>query len=168
MNGRSFLIASLAFVVLVIGADFYMPALLSFLRRVAQVKMAEGAARAYSSGSLSIVYVMVPDMETAKTLAKPLVQNKQVACINIIPHVTSIYEWEGQMEESSELVMLMKTATSKVDEISEFIRKNHPYDVAAVVSTKIDNGNPPFLDWISDTVGDKPEPAAKKSRSNDQ
>jgi len=147
-----FIIIPVCLIVLVIGADLYMPVLFSLLRRAAQVKMAEGLSRPYSSGSLSLMYVMVPDMETAKKLAKPLIQKKQAACVNIIPQVTSVYEWEGQIEESSELVMLIKTATHRVDEISTFIRENHPYDVAAALSIKIDNGNPPFLDWITKTV----------------
>merc|ERR1712154_483158 len=167
MSMNRILAASVFCVVLVIGTEVYMPILFSLLRRVAQTKMAEGVSRSYSSGSLSLMYVMVPDMETAKKLAKPLIQNKQAACVNIIPQVTSVYEWEGEIEESSELVMLIKTSTSRVEEISTFIRENHPYDVAAAISIKIDNGNPPFLDWIASTVSDKAEPEAKKKKENE-
>uniref|UniRef100_A0A0B6ZT17 Uncharacterized protein n=1 Tax=Arion vulgaris TaxID=1028688 RepID=A0A0B6ZT17_9EUPU len=53
---------------------------------------------------------------------------------------------------------MIKTLTSKVDNISEFVRQNHPYDCVEVISSKIDNGNPPYLKWISDIVGDKSEP----------
>ncbi|XP_070179834.1 protein CutA homolog isoform X2 [Littorina saxatilis] len=51
---------------------------------------------------------------------------------------------------------MIKTVTSKVDQVSDYVRKNHPYDVAEVISSKIDNGNPPYLKWIADvTMGGK-------------
>ena len=144
-----------------------MPILFSILRRVAQGKMADITARSYMSGTLSLMYVTVPDIKTAKDLARPLIQKKQAACVNIIPQITSIYEWEGKIEEDNEVVMLIKTATSNIDEISTFIRKNHPYDVAAVISVKIDNGNPPFLDWVSNTVKEASELDSEKHPSPD-
>merc|ERR1719483_284448 len=112
------------------------------------------------------MYVTVPDIKTAKDLARPLIQKKQAACVNIIPQITSIYEWDGKIEEDNEVVMLIKTATSNVDEISTFIRKNHPNDVAAVISVKIDNGNPPFLDWVSNIVKEASDLDSKKHPSD--
>jgi len=141
-------------IVLSIGLETYMPLLFSVLRRVSKNKMADAAVRSYVSGSLSLMYVTVPDIQTGKKLARPLIEKKQAACVNIIPQITSVYEWEGKIEEDNEAVMLIKTATSNVDMISKYIREHHPYDVAAAISVKIDNGNPPFLDWVADTVKD--------------
>lgn len=47
---------------------------------------------------------------------------------------------------------MIKTATDKVDAICKFVRENHPYSVAEVISVKIENGNPPYLDWIEQSV----------------
>uniref|UniRef100_A0A2C9M549 Uncharacterized protein n=2 Tax=Biomphalaria glabrata TaxID=6526 RepID=A0A2C9M549_BIOGL len=133
-----------------IGSDLYMPLLLSVLRRV--VTMAELQTRSYTSGTASMAFVTVPNIEVGKKLAGDIVKNKLAACVNIIPQVTSIYEWEDKIQEDSELILMIKTLTVKIDELSEFVRKNHPYDVAEVISAPIENGNPPYLEWISKVV----------------
>lgn len=93
-------------------------------------------------------------MEVAKKLAHGIISNKLAACVNIIPSVTSVYEWEGKIQEDNELLLMLKTQTGKVDDLSKFVRENHPYSVAEVISTPIENGNLPYLKWIHDTVPD--------------
>lgn len=82
-------------------------------------------------------------------------KEKHAACVNIIPGLISVYEWEGKINEDPELLLKIKTATSKVDDVIKYVRENHPYDVAEVISVKIDNGNPPYLKWIDEVVGTK-------------
>ncbi|XP_075971343.1 protein CutA homolog [Anticarsia gemmatalis] len=103
----------------------------------------------------SIAYVTVPNMDVGKTLGRGLVQNKLAACVNIIPQVTSIYEWKGELNEDSELLLMIKTRTSVVDKLTEYVRSNHPYEVCEVISVPIKNGNPPYLKWIGEQVQDK-------------
>lgn len=50
---------------------------------------------------------------------------------------------------------MIKTTTSRVDDLSKFVRDNHPYSVAEVISTPIENGNPPYLKWIGEMVPEK-------------
>ncbi|XP_076441800.1 protein CutA homolog [Babylonia areolata] len=141
----------LLFLILAGTSLYYMLPLFGVFRR-AVTTMADS----YISGSASMAFVTVPNMEVAKKLSHGLVQNKLVACVNIIPGITSVYEWENKVEEDGELLLMMKTMTSKITEVSEYVRNNHPYDVAEVISSKIDNGNPPYLQWISDvTTGGK-------------
>ena len=75
-------------------------------------------------------------------------KQKLAACVNIVPGVTSVYEWEGKIENDDEVLMMIKTRTSTVQTVSKFIRENHPYDVAEVISTSIEQGNPPYLEWL--------------------
>lgn len=107
---------------------------------------------AYEPGKSSIVYVTTPNDESAKRIARALVTEKLAACVNIIPGIQSIYFWEGRINEDAEYLLMIKTATDKVDAISKFVRENHPYSVAEVISVKIENGNPPYLDWIEQSV----------------
>lgn len=97
----------------------------------------------------------MPDEQVAKQLAHGIISNKLAACVNIIPQVTSIYEWEGKTNEDSEVLMMIKTKTSKVDDLVKYVRSNHPYSVAEVISTPIENGNPLYLKWIHESVPDK-------------
>lgn len=148
MPRRAVVFAPVFIFVLIVGVNYYMPLLFSFLRRVAT--MAE--TQRYVSGTASMAFVTVPNMEVAKQLAGEIVQKKLAACVNIIPGVTSVFEWEGKIEEDTELILMIKTLTSKVDELSEYVRNNHPYECAEVISSQIDNGNAPYLQYISQTV----------------
>ncbi|XP_016971685.1 protein CutA homolog [Drosophila rhopaloa] len=116
---------------------------------------AEGES--YQAGSSSVAFVTTPDRETARKLARSIIERKLAACVNIVPQIESIYLWEGKVNEDSECLLMVKTRTSRIDELSKFVRENHPYSVAEVISLPIQNGNPPYLDWIAQTV---PEQAA--------
>ena len=102
--------------------------------------------------SLSLVYVTAPDVKVAKELSHGLIAKKLAACVNIVPGLTSIYEWENKVQEDSEVLMLIKTRTSRVPELTTHIRESHPYKVCEVISTDITSGNQPYLDWILQSV----------------
>lgn len=104
------------------------------------------------AGVHSVAYVTVPDDAVAKRLARGLVENKLAACVNIIPRLTSIYEWEGKIQEESELLLMIKTRTEKVDTLTKYVKENHPYTVCEVISLPIQNGNSDYLKWISEVV----------------
>ncbi|KAI4484564.1 PREDICTED: protein CutA homolog [Polistes canadensis] len=104
------------------------------------------------TGIHSVAYVTVPNVEVAKKLAHDIVKNKLAACVNIIPQVISVYEWENKINEDSELLMMIKTRTDTVDALTDYVKKNHPYTVCEVISLPIQNGNEQYLKWISDTV----------------
>lgn len=106
----------------------------------------------YTAGASSICYVTTPNEESAKKIASDLVSNKLAACVNIIPNIQSVYEWEGKINEDLEYLLMIKTTTENVHELTTYVRENHPYSVAEVISVKIESGNPPYLDWIAKTV----------------
>jgi len=132
---------------IVIGTCFMRGCILGFARRTLTTMAGE-----YVAGSHSMAFVTVPNMEVAKKLSHGIVMGKYAACVNIIPAVTSVYEWEGKVEEDSELILMIKTRTERVADLSQFVRENHPYDVAEVISSKIEDGNAPYLKWIGDIV----------------
>ncbi|XP_073942351.1 protein CutA homolog isoform X2 [Choristoneura fumiferana] len=103
----------------------------------------------------SVAYVTVPNNDAAKALAHGLVKEQLAACVNIIPQVTSVYVWKGEVNEDSELLLMIKTRTSQVDRLTQYVRSNHPYEVCEVISLPIKNGNPPYLKWLGENVPEK-------------
>ncbi|GBC04474.1 hypothetical protein RclHR1_00570030 [Rhizophagus clarus] len=99
-----------------------------------------------------IVFVTCPNEEVAQKLSRGLLQEKLVACVNIIPKVTSLYWWEGKIEESTEQLLMMKTLEKHVNEITNYVNKNHGYTIPEVLSVKVDAGNESYLKWIKDSV----------------
>ncbi|XP_029175765.1 protein CutA homolog [Nylanderia fulva] len=103
-------------------------------------------------GLYSVAYVTVPNDTVAKNLARGLVENKLAACVNIIPQLLSIYEWEGKIQEDPELLLMIKTRTEKIDALTKYVKDNHPYTICEVISLPIQNGNGDYLKWIGDVV----------------
>ncbi|XP_012218463.1 protein CutA homolog isoform X1 [Linepithema humile] len=104
------------------------------------------------AGASSVAYVTVPDDTVAKKIARGLVENKLAACVNIIPQLTSIYEWKGEIQEDSELLLMIKTRTEKIDALTKYVKENHPYTVCEVISLPIQNGNADYIKWINEVV----------------
>ncbi|KAG9472088.1 protein CutA isoform X1 [Eleutherodactylus coqui] len=131
------------------AAVFYMtPPLL----RTVGLRAFSMASEAYKAGSVSAAYVTCPNDTVAKDIARGLVERKLAACVNVIPQITSIFEWKGKIEEDSEVLLMIKTRTSKVSALTEYVRSVHPYEVCEVISVPIEQGNAPYLSWVTDTV----------------
>lgn len=107
---------------------------------------------AHAPGSASIAYVTITDEATAKQLARDLIDANLAACVNIVPSITSIYRWEGKVQEDAESMLLIKTMTSRVPELCAFVRAHHPYEVAEVIAMPIAQGNPPYMQFLQNAM----------------
>lgn len=143
---------SLACMVVGVGAVL-MPSLWAASRRLLSTAMATSAS--YVPGTHSMAFVTAPSQEVAKRIAGGIVKNKLAACVNIIPGIVSVYEWKEEINEDPEVLMMIKTRTSRLEELTKYVRENHPYDVCEVISSKIDQGNQPYLDWLGEIVPEK-------------
>ena len=86
--------------------------------------------------------------EEAAELASKVVQQRLAAWVNIIPGVQSVYSWEGEIHKDPELIMMIKTQTKLLEELTEYVKREHPYDVPEVIATPIFPGNEDYFSWI--------------------
>jgi len=103
----------------------------------------------------SISYVSIDDTSKASSLAHLLVNKRLAACVQVIPKITSVYRWEGKVTEDNELLLMIKSRTSRLKELTDVIVANHPYKICEVVSVPIQHGNPAYLDWVANQVEEK-------------
>jgi periplasmic divalent cation tolerance protein len=81
------------------------------------------------------------------------VKGKLAACVNIIPQVKSIYEWEGKLEEEDEVLLIIKAKNDHIDLLKKAVLANHPYDVPEFISLPIEKGSEAYLKWMNDQIG---------------
>ena len=99
-----------------------------------------------------IVYVTAGSEEEADKLSRGLVEEKLAFCVSALPAVKSTYYWENKLCEDEEILLIIKTRSSKFDSLETWVRKNHSYDVPEVISVPILQGSQPYLKSIDDWV----------------
>lgn len=92
--------------------------------------------------------------EEARTIARHLVDSRMAACVNIVPGVTSIYRWLGEMEESSEWLLIVKTTATAFGHVCQAIAELHSYELPECICLTIDDGSPAYLKWLAESVSD--------------
>jgi len=100
---------------------------------------------------IAIVQVTCPDAATAATIARALVEERLVACANIIGPCRSIYRWEGAVEEADEVVMQFKTAPAHVPATTARIAALHPYALPAIEHWPAETA-PELAGWIAASI----------------
>ncbi len=99
-----------------------------------------------------VFFVTVPNQEVALKIGRTLVEEKVVACANIIPGLTSIYHWQGKIEEDSELLIILKTTKDRTNQLLERLPALHPYDTPECIGFPIGVGLQKYLDWIQTSI----------------
>src|SRR2546422_10197474 len=95
----------------------------------------------------AMAYVTAPDRETARTIARVVIEGRLAACANYWP-VESRYWWRGAQEETNEFVIIFKTRRSLVGKLIAAVQRVHPADGACIVSYPEGPGVPAYLSWI--------------------
>jgi len=95
-----------------------------------------------------MVFTNLPDSESARSIARALIDVRLAACVNILPAMQSIYRWQGAVEEVSEVAVVIKTTEDLYPQLEEALAKLHPYDIPEILALPIVAGLPAYLDWI--------------------
>ena len=96
----------------------------------------------------TVVMVTVPDRKTADSMAEGMVKTRLAACVNIVPGVSSVYFWDGKLERSEELLLVVKTRADLVAEVCDHVKKDPPAKTPEVIALPIGDGHAPDLDWV--------------------
>lgn len=97
-----------------------------------------------------------PDEPTARALALRALEAGLVACMNLVPGVTSVYRWQGRIEESRECLMVIKTTRAQWPALQQAWSAWHPYDVPELIAVDITDGLEPYLRWVISQVDAAP------------
>ena len=101
---------------------------------------------------VKLLYVTCKDDAEARSIGTALVTERLAACVNIFPHMESIYMWKDALESSRESVMIVKTTVALALKCSERIRGIHSYEVPCILELDIQNGDPRYLAWVKGSV----------------
>ncbi len=95
-----------------------------------------------------VVFSHVPNMACAESIAKTLVESKLAACVNISSPVTSIYAWAGQVVQSEEIGLAIKTTCKDYLALATKLQSLHPYELPEIVAIPVTDGLPAYLQWV--------------------
>jgi periplasmic divalent cation tolerance protein len=95
-----------------------------------------------------VVFITVDSQETARKITDKLLTERKAACVNIIPKVESQYWWQGKIESTNELLLIVKTHAVLLEELIALVKQNHPYSVPEIIALPIIGGNKDYLKWI--------------------
>ncbi len=100
----------------------------------------------------AVVLVTSPTHERSLFIASALVAEKVAACVNILPGVTSVYRWEGEIHKDEEEILVIKTRRDNLPALESRVKEMHPFDVPEIVALPIQGGSAPYLQWLADST----------------
>jgi periplasmic divalent cation tolerance protein len=99
-----------------------------------------------------LVHTTLPDEDTARAVARSLVETRLAACVSIGPPVESLYHWQGALENAREVPLTAKTRADRFPAVAAAIRSRHPYELPEILAVPIVDGHPEYLAWIDDAT----------------
>jgi len=94
------------------------------------------------------VFITVPDQKSAEDIARELVESKLAACVNIIPGLKSFYEWNGELQSDSEVLLIVKTQQQLFNRVRDKVVSLHCYELPEIIAINLSDGLKGYLDWI--------------------
>jgi periplasmic divalent cation tolerance protein len=105
-----------------------------------------------SAKKFALVLVTAPDLKIARRLAREAIRARLIACANLVPKIESHYRWQGKIETSPEVLLLLKTTRPRLRALHKLIIARHPYDTPEFLVLDLARGNKRYLHWLSDCV----------------
>jgi len=99
-----------------------------------------------------VVIVTVANRDEAVKIVRSLLEERLIACANIVGPISSIFWWKGKIEEASEFLVFMKSHENHFERLSERIMEIHSYEVPEILALPIIKGSPSYLKWLSNSL----------------
>ena len=99
--------------------------------------------------SFIVIFMTAPDREEAVKIARQLLNDRLIACANIIGPVSSLFWWKGKVEKAKEFMVFMKSRRNLFEKLSARIKEMHSYEVPEIIALPIIEALPSYLDWLN-------------------
>lgn len=99
-----------------------------------------------------VIFITCANNKEAGVIADALIKNKAAACVNVVGRVESVFWWEGRVDRSREVLLVVKSSKSKWNKIIKIVRSLHSYKVPEIIALPVIAGHKPYLEWIDDSL----------------
>ncbi len=104
------------------------------------------------SQEFCIILITAGSVEEGERIAGSLVDNHLVACVNVVPSITSVFFWEGKSDRQTEVLLIAKSRKSLLNQITDHVKKIHSYTVPEIIAIPIIGGSEDYLKWVEETT----------------
>jgi periplasmic divalent cation tolerance protein len=105
-----------------------------------------------------IVLTTCDSGEEARNIARSLVEKRLAACVNLMPGMTSVYRWKGDLEEAAEYLLIIKSRRDLFERLRTELENMHSYEVPEAIALAIVDGSSAYLEWMDRELLDSSEP----------
>ncbi|MFQ5702687.1 MAG: divalent-cation tolerance protein CutA [Gemmatimonadales bacterium] len=105
-----------------------------------------------NSVSHLVVFTTAASVADARSMVRRLVTDRLVACGTILEGAQSIYRWQGGIEETPEVMVVLKTTRERWDALRTTVREIHPYEIPELLALPVSAGHPEYLDWVQEST----------------
>ena len=103
--------------------------------------------------SIVTVYAIFADAEEAQHIGRTVVEERLAACINILGSISSMYRWQGKVEDANEVAAILKTTDEQADTLIARLAELHSYEVPCITTWPVDKIFGGYAKWVEDSVG---------------
>ncbi len=101
-----------------------------------------------------LLYTTFPDIQAAERITTQLLDERLIACANILPGMHSIYRWQGNIEKTNEVAAFLKSSASQMDALMNRLKILHPYDTPCMLWLEVKNSDVNYLGWMLNQLRD--------------
>ncbi|XP_035464749.2 protein CutA homolog isoform X2 [Scophthalmus maximus] len=143
---RAALLASCGLLVLCVGV---YPGLWSI-----GVRLHSAVTGSYVPGHHSVLLLNSPNEQVAKDIGRAIMERRLAASVTILSRTSTMYYWKGEVQDASEILMLVKTKTSRIQQVTDYVKSVHPYANPEVLSFPVEGGSLSYMKWMDEAIPD--------------